>query len=63
MQDDEMLRQEFALMTARAGLTIPPDRVQVMFEAFVALRDLLAHVHRPYAYAVEPAFIGGGASA
>ena len=60
MQDDEMLRQEFALLTARAGLTIDERRETVMFDAFVAFRGLLAEVHKPYAYTVEPAFIAPG---
>ncbi len=54
------LHTEFTSMAARAGITIPSDRDATMFEAFKSLRTLLAAVHKPYAYAVEPAFIKPG---
>ena len=56
---DPLLRAEFDALTARAGLAIPPDRDQAMFESFLGQRRLLAMLHRPFAYTDEPVFIDG----
>ena len=61
MPDDDALHREFALLTNRAGITIAAGREAVMFDAFLALRSLLADVHKPFAFTVEPAFIRAGA--
>ncbi len=56
---DPALRAEFETMTARAGLVIPPERQQSMYESFLGQRRLFAVLHQPLAYTDEPAFIGG----
>jgi hypothetical protein len=55
--DWDALRAEYDALNSRAGLRIAPERNDEMFRAFVALRDLLAVVHRPWSYADEPAFV------
>ena len=55
--DDAALRAEFDTLTARAGLSYPADRVDVMFDAFKQLRLVLAELHKPWAYTDEPAVI------
>ncbi len=57
---DPGLRAEFDALTARAGLVIPPERQQSMFESFLGQRRLLALLHQNLAYTDEPAFVGGG---
>ncbi len=51
------LRTEYTAMAARAGIIIPADREAAMFEAFKSLRALLATLHKPFPYSIEPAFI------
>jgi hypothetical protein len=55
--DQHLLRAQYDAMTSLAGLHIPADRDEEMFRAFVALRDLLSLVHKPWAYADEPAYV------
>lgn len=49
------LRAEFDALTARAGLTYPADRVEVMFAAFLGYRELAMLLDAPLPDALEPA--------
>ena len=53
MPDD--LHAEFLACLARAGLTVPPEREAIMFEAFKGYRELAALLDAPLPYAAEPA--------
>jgi hypothetical protein len=53
----EDLTADFHASLARAGIAIPPERVPVMMEAFLAYRELAALLDEPYPYTAEPAAI------
>ncbi len=52
MSDDDL---DFAAALRRAGLTIPPERVAAMREAYRGMQRLLAVLDDPLAYEDEPA--------
>lgn len=51
------MRQAFEAMTALNGLTLPPDRVETIYEGFVGLQAMTADLRRPRTAAAEPAGI------
>lgn len=51
----ETLAAEFDMLTARAGLTIPPTRRAAMLTAYADLRAQIALLHGRYGAANEPA--------
>ncbi len=53
--EDEKLTTEFEILAERAGLDIPPERRDGLFEQFKDFRRVLALLHRPRKAAVEPA--------
>ena len=59
MPDDRSatMRQAFESMTALNGLTIPPERVETIYEGFVGLQAMVADLRRPRTAASEPAGI------
>ena len=52
---DAALKLEFDCLAARAGLTVPPDRRDVVFEGFKELRAMLPLLRQPRTAASEPA--------
>lgn len=51
------MRQAFDAMTALKGLTLPPDRVETIYEGFVGLQAMVADLRRPRTATAEPAGI------
>jgi len=51
---DEKLEQEFQGCLHRAGVTIPPDRLDIMRSAFLGYRDLAAVLDEKLPYGCEP---------
>jgi hypothetical protein len=51
------LATEFDVLTARAGLTIPPDRRAELLTAFADLRAEIARLHAPLPPTLEPAAV------
>lgn len=51
------MRTAFDAMTALAGLTLPPERVETIFEGFVGLQAMTADLRRTRTAASEPAGI------
>ncbi len=49
----QALAAEFDMLTARAGLTIPPDRRAGLIEAFADMRAQLPLLHTPRSHPVE----------
>ncbi|HTU56103.1 MAG TPA: hypothetical protein VMF62_19220 [Acetobacteraceae bacterium] len=48
---------EFDILMARAGLTIPPDRREALLVAFADLRREIALLHDPLPPSLEPAAV------
>jgi hypothetical protein len=48
---------EFAAAVRRAGLTIPPERWEVMRAAYFSMQALLTMLDDPLTYADEPAVL------
>lgn len=49
--------EEFSAAVRRAGVTIPPERWEVMREAYVGMQKLLSVLADPLAYEDEPAVL------
>ncbi|MDF1790305.1 MAG: hypothetical protein P1U88_00270 [Thalassobaculaceae bacterium] len=49
------MRQAFEAITALNGLTLPPDRVETIFEGFVGLQAMTADLRRERTAESEPA--------
>jgi hypothetical protein len=49
--------EEFAAAVRRAGVTIPPERWEVMREAYASMQKLLSVLADPLTYAAEPAVL------
>ena len=49
--------EEFAAAVRRAGVTIPPERWEVMREAYISMQKLLGALADPLTYADEPAVL------
>lgn len=54
MADDDL---DFAAALRRAGLTVPPERVSAMRDAYVQMQALLKVLDDPLAYEDEPAVL------
>lgn len=50
-------REGFEAMTKLLRLDLPPDRVDAVYQGFVALRGMTADLRRPPTAAAEPAGI------
>jgi len=46
---------DFASALRRAGVTVPPDRLTIMREAYESMQELLKVLDDPLAYEDEPA--------
>lgn len=46
-QDEDALRVEFETLARRAGLEIPPERRDRLFEGFLELKGMVDVLHRP----------------
>lgn len=55
--DEATLRTEFEVMAKRAGLAIPEDRREWLFEGFKDLRKSLPLLRQPRTAAHEPAAV------
>jgi hypothetical protein len=53
----QMLEAEFDALTARAGLTIPPERRAAYLTAFADLRGQLTLLNTPRGADIEPAHV------
>ncbi len=51
---DEPLEQEFQACLHRAGVTVPPDRLDAMRAAFLGYRDLATVLDEKLPYTCEP---------
>ena len=51
------LRAEFDALTRLNGVALVPGREALMFEAFVKQHELFSELHKPWAYADEPATV------
>jgi len=49
--------EEFAAAVRRAGVTIPPERWEIMRDAYVSMQKLLSVLADPLAYQDEPAVL------
>ena len=49
--------EEFAAAVRRAGVKIPPERWDIMREAYVSMQKLLSVLADPLTYADEPAVL------
>ena len=49
--------EEFAAAVRRAGVTIPPERWDIMREAYVSMQKLLSVLDDPLTYQDEPAVL------
>ncbi len=54
---DEDLRADYQASLRMAGIVVPADRDQAMFDAFKMAREMMAALHRPWRYDEEPAHI------
>ena len=54
---DDALEQEFFACLHRAGVSVPPDRLDAMRAAFLGYRELAAILDEKLPYAVEPAAV------
>jgi len=54
MADDDL---DFVAALRRAGLTVPPERVAAMRDAYVQMQALLTVLDDPLAYEDEPAVL------
>lgn len=57
MKSEQDLRADYEASLRMAGIVVPGDRDQAMFDAFKVVRQMMAELHRPWRYDQEPAFI------
>lgn len=57
MKSEQDQRADYEASLRMAGIVVPTDRDQAMFDAFKVVREMMAELHRPWRYAEEPAFI------
>lgn len=57
MKSDHDLRADYEASLRMAGIVVPADRDQAMFDAFKIVREMMDELHRPWRYDEEPAFI------
>ena len=56
-QDETSLRADYEASLRMAGIVVPTDRDQAMFDAFKVVRQMMDELRRPWRYDEEPAFI------
>jgi hypothetical protein len=54
---DKALRADYEASLRMAGIVVPADRDQAMFDAFKMTREMMDALHRPWRYDEEPAHI------
>lgn len=54
---NEALRADYEASLRMAGIVVPADRDQAMFDAFKLAREMMDALHRPWRYDEEPAHI------
>lgn len=54
---DESPRADYEASLRMAGIVVPAERDQAMFDAFKMTREMMQALHRPWRYDEEPAFI------
>ena len=57
MKSEQDLRADYEASLRMAGIVVPADRDQAMFDAFKVVRQMMADLNRPWRYDEEPAFI------
>lgn len=57
MTSEEDLRADYEASLRMAGIAVPDDRDQAMFDAFKVVRQMMDELRRPWRYEEEPAFI------
>jgi hypothetical protein len=66
VKNEQNLRADYDASLRMAGIVVPADRDQAMFDAFKVVRQMMAELRRPWRHDAEPAFIqrpvapGGG---
>lgn len=57
MKSELDLRADYEASLRIAGIVVPADRDQAMFDAFKVVRQMMAELNRPWRYDEEPTFI------
>lgn len=57
METEHDLRADYDASLRMAGIVVPADRDQAMFDAFKVVRQMMDELRRPWRYDAEPAFI------
>ncbi len=57
MKSEQDLRADYEASLRMAGVVVPADRDQAMFDAFKVVRQMMDELRRPWRYDEEPAFI------
>ncbi len=57
MNIEQDQRADYEASLRMAGIVVPADRDQAMFDAFKVVRQMMAELNRPWRYDEEPAFI------
>jgi hypothetical protein len=57
VKSEQDLRADYEASLRMAGIVVPADRDQAMFDAFKVVRAMMGELHRPWRYDEEPAFI------
>jgi hypothetical protein len=56
-RDAASLRADYEASLRMAGIVVPEDRDQAMFDAFAVVREMMDDLRKPWRYDEEPAFI------
>jgi hypothetical protein len=54
---EQDLRADYEASLRVAGIVVPMDRDQAMFDAYKVVRQMMDELRRPWRYDEEPAFI------
>ena len=57
MRSEQDLRADYEASLRMAGIVVPADRDQAMFDAFKVVRGMMDELNRPWRYDEEPTFI------
>jgi hypothetical protein len=57
VKSEQDLRADYEASLRMAGIVVPADRDQAMFDAFKVVRQMMAELNRPWRYDEEPTFI------
>lgn len=57
MRSEQDLRADYEASLRLAGIVVPADREQAMFDSFKVVRQMMDELRRPWRYDEEPAFI------